>query len=200
MGDAGFIENTLYLLALLNPASKILFLSAREPPLGPSALRYVALKSSLAAFVILVVFGWVGQFLLEHVFRIHLYSLKIAGGLVLASTGYNGVSKGIFVNQHLRRPVSDDDMSIVPLAAPLIAGPGTITAVIALSVQGGVATIVLPLATAIFLNYLCMLGSRRISAILGAVAMTGPLIRITGLMVLAIATELVLEGIADWKG
>ena len=48
------LENSLYLLALLNPASKVMFLSTYEPPLSNREVRELAWKSSLAAFLILV--------------------------------------------------------------------------------------------------------------------------------------------------
>ena len=95
------LENSVYLLALLNPPSKILFLSTYEPELEMRQIWELSWKSSLAALLMLISFAIVGQFVLEQIFRISLYSLKIdrwtgdllhrldggPGGKILPETG-----------------------------------------------------------------------------------------------------------------
>ena len=81
------LENTVYLLALLNPASKVLFLSTYEPSLTSKQVFELSWKSSLAALGILVSFAIIGQFVLKDIFRIDMYSLKITGGFVLFFVG-----------------------------------------------------------------------------------------------------------------
>ena len=55
------VENSLYLLALLNPASKVMFLSSYDPPLDRRRIFELAWKSSLAALIILVVLAGAGE-------------------------------------------------------------------------------------------------------------------------------------------
>ena len=64
------LENAVYLLALLNPPSKILFLSTYEPELEMRQIWELSWKSSLAALLMLIAFAIVGQFVLEQIFRI----------------------------------------------------------------------------------------------------------------------------------
>ena len=90
------------------------------------------------------------------------------------------------------------DISIVPLAAPLIAGPGTITAAIAFASNYGETITMLSLTLAVFVNFLFMLGSRGIGRVLERLSATGPLIRITGLVVAAVAVQMVLGGLGEW--
>lgn len=90
------LENTVYLLALLNPASKVLFLSTYEPSLTSKQVFELSWKSSLAALGILVSFAIIGQFVLKDIFRIDMYSLKITGGFVLFFVGWTAVIRAVF--------------------------------------------------------------------------------------------------------
>ena len=92
-------ENALYLLALLNPASKIMFLAAYQPALGRGRNFELSWKSSVAALLILILLAAAGQFLLGRIFRVELYSLQITGGLVVFMIGWTAVSKGRFVQK-----------------------------------------------------------------------------------------------------
>ena len=131
-------ENTLYLLALLNPASKVLFLSTYEPPLNSKQVFELSWKSSLAALGILAAFAIIGQFVLKEIFRIDMYSLKITGGFVLFFVGWTAIQQGRFFQKRDHDLREDfNELSIVPLAAPLIAGPGTITVAISFAAEYG---------------------------------------------------------------
>ena len=68
---------------------------------------------------------------LRHVFKVELYSLRITGGLILFMIGWTAVREGRFVQKREHNLREDfTELSLVPLAAPLIAGPGTIAAAI----------------------------------------------------------------------
>jgi hypothetical protein len=129
------LESSLYFLALINPASKIFLLSSMDPPYTWKELRSVALRSNLAALIILAALTGLGSLLLKVVFHVDIYSLKVAGGVVLFIIGLTAVRQGRFYEKRTRD--TNSDISIVPLAAPLIAGPGTMAAAIAYSSSYG---------------------------------------------------------------
>ena len=191
------LETTLYFLALLNPTSKILFLSTRCSAMSRSELHRIAWRATMFAFGILLLFCIFGNFLLLRIFRVELYALKLAGGLVLLFTGMTAVQKGVFF-QHDANGLACGDISVVPLAAPLIAGPGTIAMTVSLSLQYGIFRTLLPLAAALLINAAGMLASRFISRLLASVGMIEPLIRLTGLLIMAIAMQVMLSGAAEW--
>ena len=190
------IESTLYFLALINPASKVFLLSSMNPPYSWRELRSITVKSNIAALLILLVITGIGSFLLKVVFHVEIYSLKVAGGIVLFIIGLTAVRQGRFFEKSIQD--SHSDISIVPLAAPLIAGPGTITAAIAYASNYGEAVTLLSLTVAVFLNFLIMLGSKGIGNTLERLSATGPSIRITGLIVAAVAVQMVLSGLGEW--
>lgn len=191
-----FIQTSLYFLALINPASKIFILSSMQPALTKKELARISIKSSFAALVILLILSGAGHFILKTIFHVEIYSLAIAGGIVLFIIGLSAVRNGRFYEKSFER--TGDDISIVPLAAPLIAGPGTITAAISFSAAHGEAITAIALTTAIILNFMLMLSSLWIAKMLDRYQVFGPLIRITGLIVAAVAVQMVLTGIQKW--
>ena len=81
------LKNALYLLALLNPASKVMFLAAYDPPLSFRRIFELSWKSSLAALLILLLLAAAGDWILHQIFRVELYSLRITGGVVVFLIG-----------------------------------------------------------------------------------------------------------------
>ncbi|MBE6386300.1 MAG: MarC family protein [Lentisphaerae bacterium] len=196
------IENALYLLALLNPVSKVMFLSSYDPPLKRRHIFELSWKSSLAALVILILLAGAGDLLLTRIFRVELYSLRITGGLVVFMIGWSAVREGRFhpKSESPGMPENFTDISLVPLAAPLIAGPGTIAAAISGTAEFGLLSTSLSLATAIGVNFVIMLFSPAINAFLGKFHALGPLIRLTGLIIAAVAVQMIITGIKDCVG
>ena len=193
------LENTVYLLALLNPASKVLFLSTYEPSLTSKQVFELSWKSSLAALGILVSFAIIGQFVLKDIFRIDMYSLKITGGFVLFFVGWTAVNQGRFFQKREHDMREDfNELSIVPLAAPLIAGPGTITVAISFAAEYVHAARITALTLALALNFVFMLFSLPVGRLLRFLHLVGPLIRITGLIVAAVAIQIILSGASEW--
>lgn len=192
-----FVQTSLYFLALINPPSKVFLLSSMDPPYSRAELLKVSVTASSVALVILLVLSGIGHFLLHEVFRVEMYSLQVAGGIVLFIIGLTAVRKGRFYEQDFHGAT---DISIVPLAAPLIAGPGTITAAISFAATQGIAVTMISLAVALAVNFLVMLMSLWIGRILERLHAFGPLIRITGLIVTAVAVQMTLSGLSQWLG
>lgn len=195
-GTAVLFGTALYFLALINPASKIFLLSSENPPLSGKKLMEISLQSTVVAFLILLSVTVIGKLVLNSVFHVEIYSLKVAGGIILFIMGLQAVRNGRFYESSLHG--STTDISVVPLGAPLIAGPGTITATISYRTSYGIEHTLIALAIALAINLLLMLSSVWIARILDRFHVIGPLIRITGLIVSAVAVQMVLGGIGEW--
>jgi multiple antibiotic resistance protein len=192
---SSILETTIYFLALINPPSKILLLSAHKPPFSRKQLTSISLRSTMAALFILVLLTSAGNFILERIFHVEIYSLSVAGGIILFLIGLTAVRQGSFYEDSITRKI---DITIVPLAAPLIAGPGIITAAISFSSMHGVIETLLCLIIALFVNFVCMLFSRHIGRAMERINATGPVIRITGLIVTAVAVQMIFSGCGTW--
>jgi multiple antibiotic resistance protein len=188
--------DSLYLLALINPISKVSILGGllrTSPQGGFSAL---ASRSSIVAVMILFGAMVCGDFLLCSVFHVKLYSLQLAGGGVLAWVGFNALRHGVFFEQPAGSET--EDIALVPLACPMIAGPASITACIGLAARHGLVMTTIAMLIAVGVNYLIMLSSRPIYSALFRHHILGALIRITGLIVMTIGTQMTLDGIGVW--
>ena len=190
------LDCTLYLIALINPVSKIFILSMFSKEVEPKELRGISVQSSVIALAILLVFAAMGNIILSKIFHVELYSFKIAAGIILFIMGLKALLKGVFFETDAKAKLSD--ISIVPLASPMIAGPATITVAISFSAEYGLDVTSLAIALAVGINLLIMLSSRFISKLLLGHNLMGALIRITGMIVATIAVQMVLMGLSGW--
>lgn len=195
------IENALYFIALLNPASKVMFLSTYEPKLTRKQIFELSWKSSTAALFILITLALFGEIVLSKIFRVELYSLKITGGIVLFMIGLVAIREGHFVNRdENQKQMNFTDLSLIPLATPLIAGPGIIAAGISTAAQYGVISVIISLFFGIFINFVIMLFSSGINKVLEKLHLIGPLIRLTGLIIAGVAAQMIINGIKESLG
>lgn len=197
MNPSQIIENSLYFLVLINPISKILFIATKHPAYSRPELIRICLRSNIVALFLLVLLASVGDFLMTKIFHVEIYSLSVAGGIILFSIGLTAVRTGNFF-ENSKTNNDHEDVSIVPLAAPLIAGPGSMTAAISFASMQGVVTTIVCITIAILINLICMLFSSKFNKFLEKFKATEPLTRITGLIITAVAMQMIFSGCATW--
>ena len=188
---------TLYFLALINPVSKVSVLAVLSSEQQHDGFMRITKKASFVAGAILLVSMISGDFILRSVFRVELHSLRLAGGTVLCWVGFNALRKGVFFEQDTRTKF--EDSALVPLACPMIAGPATIAACIAFRAREGLPVPAISIVLAVAINHVIMLFSRQISKALGRYNLLGAIVRLTGLIVMTIGTQMVLDGISSWQ-
>src|SRR5271170_4799355 len=95
--------------------------------------RWTAIKTGMWVFLILITFLFFGRFVLSF-FGISLPVLKIAGGLIVANTAWGMVTSTARITPaESHEAESKDDISLTPLAMPLMSGPGAIGVIMALA-------------------------------------------------------------------
>jgi multiple antibiotic resistance protein len=163
---------------------------------------HTAFKTGLWVFIILVTFLFFGRFVL-YFFGISLPVLKIAGGLIVANTAWGMVTSTARISAaESHEAESKEDISLTPLAMPLMSGPGAIGVVMGLAAHvdnaAGYFGMVLGVAgIAVSVALFFWLGGplvRRLGP--GAV---GAINKIFGFLILAIAVQLVWDGVSDFK-
>ena len=163
----------------------------------------VALRGTIIAFFILLGAGLGGAKLLA-LLGISLSAFRIAGGLLLLSSAAEMVFDRRSQRQEelASKAVSVDhvqNIAAFPLAIPLLAGPGAITAMILLAgrAEGDVAKLIALFALAALVMFACYLAFRaaeRISMLLG---ITGRAVisRLLGIILAALAVQFVIDGV-----
>ncbi|KQT83507.1 MarC family protein [Aurantimonas sp. Leaf443] len=198
------INGFVTLFVILDPLGLVpLFLTVTTGA-GEAQRRRIALRACLIAFGILALFGLFGLRLLDGL-GISLGAFRVAGGLFLFWIGFELVFEKR-QERHERsttRVMEEVDLSHVaafPLAIPLMAGPGAISAVILLS--GSLPTVVGQLgllaviALALGLTFACLRLANRLDRFLGA---TGRVVvsRLLGVLLAALAVQFVADGIGE---
>jgi len=161
----------------------------------------IAFWTSLNVLIILLISFFAGKYILLF-FGVTLNSLKIAGGLIIVSSGF-ALLTGDF-NKHKgikKEKVKTDietrsDISLTPLAMPMIAGPGTMSLLITHNQELEGLNSMLIISGAIVLSticiYLILKSSFYIVKILGASGINA-LSRIIGFIVIAIGVEFIIS-------
>lgn len=191
-----FLKDLFLFLMLINPISKI----AIVPMLinNKKELQELVLKSSLFGGALLILFAFVGTFILDYVFHLDLSALMVAGGMIIFYFGFQALRKGVFFEFEQGKKLVE--IAMVPLASPLIAGPATITFAIYNSAKHSPAYSSLIIVVAIVLNLVVMYFSPMIRDVLNRYNLTGATIRIIGLFVASIGINMVLVGVKNFFG
>src|ERR1700741_3986563 len=127
----------LALFPIVNPFGGIpLFFSLTSTFPAPERNR-TALRTAFYVFVILVTFMFFGRFVLNF-FGISLPVLKIAGGLIVANTAWGMVTGGNRLTpEESKEANTKEDISLTPMAMPMLSGPGSIGVVMGLAAHIG---------------------------------------------------------------
>ena len=160
-----------------------------------------ALKTAFYVFAILAVFMMFGRFVL-HFFGISLPVLNIAGGLIVANTAWGMVTSSSRVTvAESDEAMTKEDISLTPMAMPMLSGPGSIGVVRGLAAHADSTAAYLGMVIGIALIAVCVflllrLGGPLVNK-LGPSAM-GAINRVFGFLILAIAVQLVWDGVAEF--
>jgi multiple antibiotic resistance protein len=191
------------MLAITNPAGSLAVFLAMTANKSEVARKQTALTATLAIFIVLILMIWVGIPILK-VFGISLPAFQITGGLIILLRGLAMLhSKETPTSQtadELETQMHRDSIAVVPLAIPIIAGPGAMTNVIIFSrhfpdfwdkILICLEVLVVTLIVGIVLFF-----ANRIGRIIGD---TGIKIttRIMGLLLAAIAMSMITNGLAE---
>ena len=165
--------------------------------------RSIAIRGSLISTGILVAFALIGELLLAGL-GISLAALRAAGGILLLLIGIEMVfarSSGVTstTDEEEQEAISKSDISVVPLATPLIAGPGAMGAVILLMAHQegnvtGQVIIIASLLAILLLTFVSLLLAGKIVKLFGVTGMH-VITRIMGVLLSALAVQFIFDGI-----
>ena len=192
----------LALFPIVNPLGGIPVFFTLTADFPDEERRRTALKTAFYVIAILVIFMLFGRFVLNF-FGISLPVLKIAGGLIVANTAWGMVTGSHRVTkEETSEALTKEDISLTPMAMPMLSGPGSIGVVMGLAAESDNLLSYLGMVIGIvglgLTVYLCLsLGGPFVKR-LGPGAV-GAINRIFGFLILAIAVQLVWNGAADFS-
>lgn len=202
-----FISALVTLLVVVDPLGLVPIFTSLTARLPAPARRRVAIRSSAIAFLILCGAALIGDWLLRQL-GIGLPAFRIAGGLLLFSIASEMVFGIRIVREATNAEAAVEDehvrnIAAFPLAIPLMAGPGAITAVILLAgrASGDPARLGILIAVIAIVMVACLtafLIGTRISKLLGV---TGNIVleRLLGVVLAGLAVQFVIDGVrAVW--
>ena len=165
--------------------------------------RKMAWKASVTALVVLSAFAVAGQYIFK-MFGITLPAFEIAGGVILLLIGLDMLEAKRSPTQESHEEAAaaarKEDAGIVPLGIPMLAGPGAITSVMVLvgQVQNPwqMLAILMSILITAAICYLVLGNSDRVARALGETGVR-ILVRIMGLLLVALAVQYFVNGMVD---
>ena len=197
-----FLNAFISLLVITNPLGVASVFVGLMSQATPAEVKATAYKAVGVAFGVLLFFGVCGEWLLTEL-GIRIPSFHVAGGILLFTIAFRMVFGdarfgGATADQNTYADRSD--VAVFPLAIPLIAGPGCMTAIILLMSRAKTGAeemgIALALALVMGLTAFGLLGARSMLRIVGV---SGNVIisRIMGMLLAARSIQFIVDGIRD---
>lgn len=196
------------LFSVMNPFGTVPVFVSLTQEQNKKERNEIAFWTSVNVLIILLISFFIGEFLLLF-FGISLNALKIAGGLIISASGF-ALLTGEFVKHKgmKKRKIEEDlktrsEITLTPLAIPMIAGPGTISLLITYKQEyeaiSDMAIILGAIVLATLSIYFILKSSFLIVKSLGASGINA-LSRIIGFIVIAIGVQLVISSVVEIFG
>jgi multiple antibiotic resistance protein len=186
----GFLGLVGQLYAIMNPIGKLAIVG----PLAverPAYVRKITATVVVVVYVLASIFALAGGFILS-AFGVSIDSFRIAGGVVLLAISIMTLVSGSYVG----KIEITEEQAVVPLATPLIVGPGTIAALIVISSVYGPLVAFLAAFLASTAVAATLLGGIRVIRYVGATPLR-LLGRFMSLIIASVATEMILTGVRN---
>jgi multiple antibiotic resistance protein len=186
------VKAVLVLFIIVDPFGNVPIFMGLTEKFSEAERRKVFNTATFVAIVLLLVFAFTGQEIFS-LFDISIDSFEVAGGLLLLI-----ISMRILVSGSLYESTEPmESLGAVPLAMPLLVGPGAITTtILSLQAYGTLVTIVAVLIV-LFLTWVIL---RYVNSIYRVLGKTGSVViaRVMSLLLAAIAVQFILIGIAHF--
>ncbi len=188
------------LFTMIDPIGALPIYVSMTSALSHHESRLVALRATFTAWLVLIGFARTWRFVFEF-FGVSVNSLRIVAGVIFFIMGYEMLQARLTRTKSDEESISEyvEDIAITPLGIPLIAGPGAITSVILLmnEANGALenqAALLVAVTAVLFLAFLFLIGARQVMHALGSSG-NKILLRLMGLIVMAIAVEFFFNGL-----
>lgn len=183
------VKSIIALFIIVDPIGNVPIFIGLTSNMNQEERRRTFRTGIIISFVLLNVFALAGQSILS-MFNISIHSFKIAGGLLLLIISLKILLHGMWEEKHL----SSRSIGVVPIAFPLLVGPGAITLTIVNIQTAGVLITVISVMVVLLITWLILRAIEPINNFLGE---TGSVVisRLMAVFIAAIAIEFIASGI-----
>jgi MarC family membrane protein len=199
-----FIYLFAALFSVLNPIGTVpIFVGLTQHDEKKERSR-ISLWTAINVFIILMVSYFIGQYVLTF-FGISIDALRIAGGLIIVSSGFSLLSGKFSKKRGINKKIETDiqnrnDIALTPLAIPMLAGPGSISLLIAFYQEHHKPEEIIIASLAILLVaiaiFIILRSAHYLAKILGASGIVA-ISRIIGFIVVAIGIQYIVSSIVN---
>lgn len=201
--DIAFIISIFVgILAIVNPFGNISFFTSLTQGFSIEEKKRVISKAVIAATVTLIVFGLLGSYIFR-LFSITIPAFRIAGGLLLFRVAfsmlYGSVPGTKSTAEEKAESLEREMVGVIPLAIPMLAGPGAISTVMLYVSAGDLVElfiVMISIFVTMFITYILLRKADRIFNRIGRVGSLA-ISRIMGLILAAVAVQFLINGIHD---
>ncbi|WNY28516.1 hypothetical protein MmiEs2_07070 [Methanimicrococcus stummii] len=198
---ASFIFAFTAVFVIVNPLSGLFTFMSMTSGYQQKSKNQYAKKSILLAMGMALFFAVAGSFVLN-LFNINIDALRIAGGIILISVGFNMMTAKVnpIVSSTGIAESTDKDFWVFPIAIPLLCGPGTISTVIILTGGQDIWGVLIVLIAIVAVYSIAYLMFRSSEAISKRISYTGMLVitRPLGLLLSALAVGMIMTGLQNY--
>ena len=197
-----FIYLFFALFSILNPIGTVpIFVGLTQDDTEKERSR-ISLWTSIDVFIILIISYFIGQYVLSF-FGITITALRITGGIIIASSGFSLLNGQFNKNKGINKKVEQEiqvrnDIALTPLAMPMLAGPGSMSLLIAFYQEHHapdeiISSCLAILATSLVI-YVILKSAHYLSKLLGTSGIVA-ISRIVGFLTIAIGIQYIISSV-----
>lgn len=199
-----FIYLFAALFSVLNPIGTVPIFVGLTQDDSPAERSRISLWTGINVCIILLISYFIGQYVLSF-FGISIDALRIAGGMIIVNSGFNLLSGSFSKKRGISKRVENEaqkrnDISLTPLAIPMLAGPGSISLLIAFYQEHHeyweMLVAVLAIAAISTVIFVILKSAHYLSRILGSSGIVA-ISRIIGFLVVAIGIQYIVMAVVS---
>ncbi len=187
-----FVRVTVAFFAIIDPIGNILVFQAIAGLSPPRERAAIALLAVTVSFALITVFALGGEVVLDFL-GIATESFQIAAGILLVLPAMRLVERGVIFDSDEQAPASGLDAAVVPLALPMVSGPGALALATTSAAEFGQGLTLAAAGVVLVLTLLVFLASAALTAMLHPSVLKAAA-RVVGVVLMALAVDFIVTG------
>lgn len=191
--------NAMTMIAILNPFGNVpLFIGLTED-MGKITRKKLFKVIVITGFAIMAAFALVGSFMMHNFFRVEMKEVRIAGGIILVIVALKNL---LFPKKNKKKDEPQEELTeeeeikqgIIPMAFPMLVGPGSLAGVLLIRQEAGIISSTLSCVVVFVIIHLMFSAADIIEKIFGELVLF-VLSRVMQLFIMAVGIKTIISGI-----